>query len=52
MLEEAEIEGATPYWDFCKKAEVAELLRQLNEGLIHPLEYASSVTTLAATEGL
>lgn len=45
-------DDCTIYWDFCDKAEVKELGKQLQEGLIHPLEYAERVLVLAHTEGL
>lgn len=39
------------YWDFCDKAEVKELGKQLQGGLIHPLEYAAKIRQLALQEG-
>ena len=39
------------YWNFCDKAEVKELGKQLQGGLIHPLEYAAKVRQLALQEG-
>lgn len=40
------------YWDFCDKAEVKELGKQLQGGLIHPVEYADRILVLARMEGL
>ena len=39
------------YWNFCENVEVKELGKQLQEGLIHPLEYAAKVRQLALQEG-
>ena len=39
------------YWNFCDKPEVKELGKQLQEGLIHPLEYAAKIRQLALREG-
>ena len=39
------------YWNFGDKAEVKDLGKQLQEGLIHPLEYAAKVRQLALQEG-
>ena len=35
------------YWDFCDLAEVVELGKQLQDGLIHPVEYAYKIQDLA-----
>ena len=38
--------------NFCYLEDVRNLLRQLNNGLIHPLEYAEKVVELAHQNGL
>lgn len=43
---------STKWWDFCDKTEVKDLLEQLNNGLIHPVEYAKAIQMLADKEGL
>ena len=38
--------------NFCYLAEVRDLLSQLNDGLIHPIEYADKILVLAYQNGL
>ena len=35
------------YWNFCVLPEVVELGKQLQDGLIHPVEYADKIQDLA-----
>ncbi len=37
---------------FYNKPEVRDLLKQLNDGLLHPLEYADKIFELAYVDGL
>ena len=46
------VEHAEAYWAMCDDAEVKELLTQLFNGLIHPLEYADAVKRIATRYGI
>lgn len=52
MFDKTETRVLAVYWEFCEKPEVVELKRQLDEGLIHPLEYAHKILALAESNGL